>query len=186
MKKTLVAALAASAVTAGTLTAPAAEAVEPSTTATATPVTTTANPEQNPAIAEEYTPLEIALGLAGAIAVYGAIAAGTCWAMKQGFIPNPAPKYIPCHAKPKPAPKKPASKTAPRPAPKPAPRPAPTPAPKPVQRPEPAPAPAPSRAYPNCRAVWNDLGRPIRSNDPGYGSHLDRDGDGIGCEKRPK
>ena len=108
MKETLVAALVASAVTAGTLTAPAAEAVEPSTTATATPVTTTANPEQNPTIEEEYTPLEIALGLAGAIAVYGAIAAGTCWAMKEGFIPNPAPKYIPCHAKPKPAPKKPA------------------------------------------------------------------------------
>ncbi|MGV0394306.1 excalibur calcium-binding domain-containing protein [Corynebacterium riegelii] len=34
--------------------------------------------------------------------------------------------------------------------------------------------------------MWNDLGRPIYRNDPGFGSHLDRDGDGKGCERRPR
>ncbi|WP_230471878.1 excalibur calcium-binding domain-containing protein [Corynebacterium fournieri] len=26
----------------------------------------------------------------------------------------------------------------------------------------------------------------MRRGEAGYGSHLDRDGDGVGCEKRPK
>ncbi|MEH0147230.1 excalibur calcium-binding domain-containing protein, partial [Corynebacterium sp. Q4381] len=74
---------------------------------------------------------------------------------------------------------------APAPAPAPAPQPAPAPAPAPRVAPAPAPAPA-AKAYRNCTAVWNDLGRPIRRGEAGYGSHLDRDGDGIGCEKRPR
>ncbi|MBA1836477.1 excalibur calcium-binding domain-containing protein [Corynebacterium sp. zg-913] len=106
--------------------------------------------------------------------------------MKQGIIPNPAPQLIPCHPAAKPAPA-PAPAPAPRPAPAPAPRPAPAPAPRPAPAPAPAPRPAAaSKSYPNCRAVWNDLGRPIRRGEAGYGSHLDRDGDGVGCEKRPK
>ncbi|MFD6331855.1 excalibur calcium-binding domain-containing protein [Streptomyces niveus] len=36
--------------------------------------------------------------------------------------------------------------------------------------------------YANCTAVRAAGADPIRSGDPGYGSHLDRDGDGVGCE----
>lgn len=129
----------------------------------------------------------------GVVAVIAALAGGAFWAIQQGLIPNPAPGLIPGPA-PKPAPRpapKPAPRPAPKPAPAPAPKPAPAPAPNPAPRPapapaRPAPAPAPAKTYANCRAVWNDLGRPIRRNEPGYGSHLDRDGDGVGCEKRPR
>ena len=78
------------------------------------------------------------------------------------------------------------------------PQPAPAPAPaqnqparqaqaqaQPVRHQAPAPA-ASGKRYKNCRAVWNELGRPIRSNEPGYGRHLDRDGDGVGCERKPR
>ena len=55
------------------------------------------------------------------------------------------------------------------------------------------PSAAPSKAM---RAVSSDNGRefancsqaraagaaPVREGDPGYGRHLDRDGDGVGCE----
>lgn len=49
-------------------------------------------------------------------------------------------------------------------------------------------APAPQRAiggavyYPNCAAARAAGAAPVRRGEPGYGSHLDRDGDGIGCE----
>lgn len=35
--------------------------------------------------------------------------------------------------------------------------------------------------YPNCSAVPNNL-KPILKGQPGYGPHLDRDGDGRACE----
>ena len=35
--------------------------------------------------------------------------------------------------------------------------------------------------YKNCDAVRAAGAAPIRRDDPGYGSHLDRDGDGEGC-----
>lgn len=41
-------------------------------------------------------------------------------------------------------------------------------------------------AYENCAAVWASLGGPIHRGDPGYNSDLDTDGDGIGCEQRPR
>lgn len=50
--------------------------------------------------------------------------------------------------------------------------------------PEPA-AQAPvveSAYYKNCTAVRDAGAAPIRTGDPGYGSHLDRDGDGVACE----
>jgi hypothetical protein len=34
----------------------------------------------------------------------------------------------------------------------------------------------------NCDAVWAAGAAPIRRGQPGYGGHLDRDGDGVGCE----
>ncbi|GEK58338.1 hypothetical protein CHL76_09215 [Marinococcus halophilus] len=36
--------------------------------------------------------------------------------------------------------------------------------------------------YDNCGAARNAGAAPVREGDPGYGSHLDRDGDGVGCE----
>lgn len=39
-----------------------------------------------------------------------------------------------------------------------------------------------STYYKNCTAVRAAGAAPIRQGDPGYASHLDRDGDGVGCE----
>lgn len=36
--------------------------------------------------------------------------------------------------------------------------------------------------YENCDAVRAAGAAPIHRSDPGYGSHLDRDGDGSACE----
>jgi beta-lactam-binding protein with PASTA domain len=66
-----------------------------------------------------------------------------------------------------------------------APKPAPV-APAPAA---PAPAPAPavkapaSVSYANCAAVRAAGAAPIYAGTPGYGKHLDRDGDGVACEK---
>jgi hypothetical protein len=37
-------------------------------------------------------------------------------------------------------------------------------------------------AYANCTAARAAGAAPVRRGDPGYGSHLDRDDDGVGCE----
>lgn len=37
--------------------------------------------------------------------------------------------------------------------------------------------------YPNCDAARAAGVAPIRRGQPGYGRHLDRDGDGIACER---
>lgn len=49
------------------------------------------------------------------------------------------------------------------------------------------PPPAPRRDggevyYPNCAAARAAGAAPVRVGQPGYGRHLDRDGDGVGCE----
>jgi len=36
--------------------------------------------------------------------------------------------------------------------------------------------------YENCDAARAAGAAPVRRGDPGYGPHLDRDGDGVGCE----
>lgn len=36
--------------------------------------------------------------------------------------------------------------------------------------------------YPNCAAARAAGAAPVLIGEPGYGRHLDRDGDGIGCE----
>ncbi len=36
--------------------------------------------------------------------------------------------------------------------------------------------------YPNCSAARAAGAAPVRQGTPGYGRHLDRDDDGIGCE----
>ncbi|WP_209307523.1 excalibur calcium-binding domain-containing protein [Geodermatophilus sp. DF01_2] len=48
-------------------------------------------------------------------------------------------------------------------------------------RPPDAQAPA-STYYDNCSAARAADAAPVRVGDPGYGRHLDRDGDGVGCE----
>lgn len=37
-------------------------------------------------------------------------------------------------------------------------------------------------AYANCSAARAAGAAPVRRGEPGYGQHLDRDNDGIGCE----
>ncbi|MFD6244676.1 excalibur calcium-binding domain-containing protein [Streptomyces roseolus] len=61
-----------------------------------------------------------------------------------------------------------------------APKPKPTQVTQPPETAEPEPDPEPH--YANCTAVRAAGADPIRRGDPGYGSHLDRDGDGIACE----
>jgi len=50
------------------------------------------------------------------------------------------------------------------------------------QPPAEQPAPPASISYKNCTAVREAGAAPIRLGEPGYAPHLDRDGDGIGCE----
>ncbi|WP_436771169.1 excalibur calcium-binding domain-containing protein [Yinghuangia sp. YIM S09857] len=51
-------------------------------------------------------------------------------------------------------------------------------------RPDPRPTGRPTFVfYRNCRDVKAAGAAPIRRGDPGYGLHLDRDGDGIACER---
>ncbi|HCG46229.1 MAG TPA: hypothetical protein DEV68_04460 [Corynebacterium flavescens] len=75
------------------------------------------------------------------------------------------------------------------PAPDPAPvveeqAPAPAPAPAPVyEAPAPAPAPAPAASYANCSQVKAAGAAPLYAGSPGYSTSLDRDGDGVACEK---
>lgn len=116
---------------------------------------------------------DIIFGIAAIAAVGGLIAGGVHWAVQQRMIPNPLPGIIP---------NPPA--LAPQPV---APAPAPAPAPQAVAPQAVAPAPVQTnRTYKNCTEVWNVLGRSIRQSDAGYGTHLDRDHDGIGCESRPR
>lgn len=39
-----------------------------------------------------------------------------------------------------------------------------------------------SSAFANCSAARAAGAAPVRRGEPGYGSHLDRDNDGVGCE----
>lgn len=59
-----------------------------------------------------------------------------------------------------------------------------------IQRPTPSPAQrqapqsnfTPTTAFANCAAARAAGRAPVRRGEPGYGPHLDRDNDGIGCE----
>ncbi|NYS49488.1 excalibur calcium-binding domain-containing protein [Streptococcus danieliae] len=44
-------------------------------------------------------------------------------------------------------------------------------------------APQTAQYFPNCSAARAAGAAPVYRGNPGYGSHLDRDGDGIGCER---
>lgn len=96
---------------------------------------------------------------------------------KKDPAPKPAPKV---ESKPAPKPKpKPKAESKPKADPKPAPKPKAEPKPKPMPKAE-------DVYYKNCTAVWDAVGRPINKGDPGYAKHLDRDGDGVGCEYKPR
>ncbi|MEW1812361.1 excalibur calcium-binding domain-containing protein [Pseudarthrobacter phenanthrenivorans] len=56
------------------------------------------------------------------------------------------------------------------------------PAPAPVAVPA-APAPAPAAYYANCSAAKAAGAAPLYRGQPGYSSALDRDGDGVACER---
>lgn len=43
-------------------------------------------------------------------------------------------------------------------------------------------SPSRSGTFANCAAARAAGAAPVRRGDPGYGPHLDRDGDGVGCE----
>jgi len=50
-----------------------------------------------------------------------------------------------------------------------------------------APVAAAGGAFRNCAAARAAGAAPVRRGQPGYGAHLDRDGDGVGCEPyRPR
>ncbi|MFD8954824.1 excalibur calcium-binding domain-containing protein [Streptomyces xanthophaeus] len=97
---------------------------------------------------------------------------------------------------PTPTPTPPPSPTpAPEAPPSPTPPPAPAPAPEPTQEAAPRPDPdeggtsgssatggSGSVSYKNCTAARAAGAAPVRRGDPGYGRHLDRDGDGVACE----
>lgn len=61
---------------------------------------------------------------------------------------------------------------------------APPPPPPTTQAPPPPPptTQAVSTYYENCSAAKAAGAAPVYRGDPGYGSHLDRDDDGVGCE----
>jgi len=40
-----------------------------------------------------------------------------------------------------------------------------------------------TRYFANCSEARAAGAAPVRRGQPGYGSHLDRDGDGVGCER---
>lgn len=42
--------------------------------------------------------------------------------------------------------------------------------------------PSTGGSFANCAAARAAGAAPVRRGDPGYGRHLDRDGDGVGCE----
>lgn len=48
--------------------------------------------------------------------------------------------------------------------------------------PKPVPLAGTPTSYANCTAVRQAGHAPIRRGEPGYAAHLDRDGDGVGCE----
>lgn len=48
---------------------------------------------------------------------------------------------------------------------------------------EPAPAPAPNKSFSSCKQAKAAGAAPLYRGSPGYSSSLDRDGDGVACEK---
>ena len=59
---------------------------------------------------------------------------------------------------------------------------APRSTPKPTPKSTPKPEPVQSRHFKNCSEARSAGAAPVYRGEPGYGKHLDRDGEGVGCE----
>ncbi len=92
---------------------------------------------------------------------------------------TPAPASLVSH--------KPTPSASPTPSPSPSTTPTPSPEPttaEPTPEPTAQPEPAPQQAYySSCREAKAAGAAPLYRGDPGYRSGLDRDGDGVACEK---
>ena len=102
---------------------------------------------------------------------------------EQSVPPVVEPSPEPSEPVPSPEPSQPAP-SDPAPSPEPS---DPAPA-EPTADPSATPAPTSEPTafeYENCRAVWDDLDRPIKEGEPGFHPGLDSDGDGVGCETDP-
>ncbi|QTX04377.1 GmrSD restriction endonuclease domain-containing protein [Agromyces archimandritae] len=106
-------------------------------------------------------------------------------AVTSGFAPVPEPAVEPVEdAGASAGSEGGSSESAPEPAPAPAPAPDPVPVPAPAPAPAPAPDPVPETvSYENCDAAREAGAAPIYEGQPGYARHLDRNGDGVGCEE---
>ncbi|MEU7787114.1 excalibur calcium-binding domain-containing protein [Amycolatopsis sp. NPDC049159] len=87
--------------------------------------------------------------------------------------PAPAPAPLPTTAAPPVAPPAPATKAAPKP----------PPVVRTTEEAPPAPEPDHSAYYANCSAAKAAGAAPLYRGEPGYRSALDRDGDGVACER---
>lgn len=110
-------------------------------------------------------------GASGAVVQHPAVDDPSVSVPSETLTPEPEP--------PAPAPEP----AAPAPAPEPAAPPEPAPAPEPAPVDPSKPAPAPVVSFKNCTEARNAGAAPIHRGSPGYGEHLDRDGDGVGCDK---
>jgi hypothetical protein len=72
------------------------------------------------------------------------------------------------------------------PPPPPPPAPAPQVTPAPPVDPAPLETTAPAQGYANCTDAWNAGVAPLYRGEPGYAPKLDRDDDGVGCERDPR
>jgi len=123
-------------------------------------------------------------------------------AIQQGYLKYAAAAALPALAATESAAKTavsglwgpPCNGTIDAPAPTPKPTPAPTPAPKPAPATKAAPppppvettedeAPAQNAYYANCSAAKAAGAAPLHRGEPGYRPALDRDGDGVACER---
>ena len=93
-----------------------------------------------------------------------AAAAAKARQQQQQTRPQPAPRQV----TPTPAAPQPAPTTPPRPRPRPA---------------TPAPAPSAELHFSSCKEARAAGYSHMRRGEPGYSPHLDRDGDGIACDK---
>ena len=90
--------------------------------------------------------------------------------------PEPAPSTPPPAEEPAPVENAPQNFFAPAPAPEPA------PAPAPAYEPAPAPA-APDMKFSSCKEALAAGYSHMTTGSPGYSTNLDRDGDGVACDK---
>jgi micrococcal nuclease len=123
--------------------------------------------------------------ISGGFAKYAADAVSTSLQARQNTASQTAVGLwaMPCNGTidaPTPAPPAPPAAPAPAPAPAPAQQ---NPVPTPTEAQAPAPDNSSSVYYKNCTAAKAAGAAPLYLGEPGYRKALDRDGDGVACEK---